>query len=335
MLAIHHERESYSEKWIQLCKEKKISYKIVNCYSTDIIQQLDNCDRLMWHWNQNDYKAQLFAKQFIFSIEKKGIKVFPNFNTCMMFDDKVGQKYLLEAIGAPLVKSYVFYDLASTLRWIETTTFPKVFKLRSGAGASNVFLLHNRFEAKKYAKQMFAKGMGFDRLHPLNERIWHFKRDQTLKSFFDISRGIGRVFVPNEVKKSQIIQKNYFYAQDFIPNNDSDIRIITIGDRAFAIKRMIRENDFRASGSGLIIYDPREIPKKCLEIAFDISERLQLQSAAFDFVFLEGAPLIIEMSYAFNQAVYRQCPGYWDKKLNWINRKFIPEYFILEDLIDV
>lgn len=39
-----------------------------------------------------------------------GIKSCPDENTCWHFDDKIGHKYLLEAIDAPLAPSYVFYN---------------------------------------------------------------------------------------------------------------------------------------------------------------------------------------------------------------------------------
>ena len=109
-LAIHHEEHSFSERWIKYCDNHKIAYKIVSCYDSDIIQQLDDCDGLMWHWNQNDHKAALFVRQLTLCLEKRGKKVFPDVNTGWHHDDKVGQKYLLEAIDAPLVKSFVFYS---------------------------------------------------------------------------------------------------------------------------------------------------------------------------------------------------------------------------------
>ncbi|MEA2017429.1 MAG: hypothetical protein U9N59_03180 [Campylobacterota bacterium] len=333
MIAIHHREDSFSDKWIEYCQVNNIKFKLVNCFSTDIMKEIKKCSVLLWHWHHNDYKAQLFARQFLISVEKMGLKVFPDTNTAWHFDDKVGQKYLFEAIDAPLIKSYVFYDLDTTLTWINETSFPKVFKLRGGAGASNVSLLRTKSDAIRQAKRAFGKGFTPSRFEALRERLWHFKRDKDLKSFLNLSRGIGRVFFPNKIKTSLQIEKNYFYAQDFIPNNDSDIRIIVIGKRAFAIKRMVRDGDFRASGSGNIVYEPSQIPKECLSIAFDVSKKLQIQSAAYDFVFLDDKPLIVEISYAFSQAGYLDCPGYWDEKLNWIEGSFTSEFFMIEDLI--
>ena len=71
---------------------------------------------------------------------------------------KLGQKYLLEAIGAPCIPSYVFYDKKDAIKWLNKTTFPKVFKLRGGASSVNVKLIKNRKQAIKIIRKSFTKG---------------------------------------------------------------------------------------------------------------------------------------------------------------------------------
>ena len=130
MIAIHNSSYGYHPRWITYCKKNGIPYKLVNCYDNNIINQLSDCNALMWHHHHSNAKQILFAKQFLFSLEQSGLTVFPNFRTSWHFDDKVGQKYLLEAIDAPLVPSYVFYSKEMASKWVEQTQFPKVFKLR-------------------------------------------------------------------------------------------------------------------------------------------------------------------------------------------------------------
>jgi hypothetical protein len=50
-------------------REKKIPYKIVNCYDSDIIKNLKDCDALMWHHNHANPRDFLFAKELLFSLE--------------------------------------------------------------------------------------------------------------------------------------------------------------------------------------------------------------------------------------------------------------------------
>src|SRR5690554_3906527 len=163
-IAIHHRPGSFSDRWIAYCEIQNISFKIVNCYESNIIEQLTDCDALLWHHHHGNYKDVLAAKPILFSLESAGINVFPDFRTVWHFDDKVAQKYLLEAINAPLVPSYVFYDKQEALQWANTTSYPKVFKLKGGAGSANVKLVKTYKEAKRLINKAFGKGFAqYDR----------------------------------------------------------------------------------------------------------------------------------------------------------------------------
>ncbi|GHA46235.1 hypothetical protein GCM10007103_29180 [Salinimicrobium marinum] len=333
-IAIHHSEGSFSGRWISYCQEKKIPYKIVNCYDTNINDQIKDCDILMWHYHHGNFKDVLFAKQLLFSMEQAGKKVFPNFNTSWHFDDKVGQKYLLEAVGAPLVSSYVFYEKKTAKVWVNQTSFPKVFKLRGGAGAQNVSLISDRKAALKKIKIAYGKGFSqFNRLSYFIDTINKYKA--RIVKFDKVIKSFGRLFIGTEFNKWKGKERGYFYIQDFIPNNNSDIRVIVIGKKAFAIKRLVRQGDFRASGSGKILYlDESTIDKRTLEIAFETSEKLNAQCIAYDFVFDENnKPLIVEISFGFASQAYDLCPGFWDNNLKWNKEKFVPQDWMVDVVI--
>ena len=110
----------------------------------------------------------------------------------------------------------------------------------------------------------------------------------------------------------------YACFQDFVPNNSFDIRVCVVGNKAFALKRFTRDGDFRASGSGNIVYDKQQIDERCVRIAFDVNKKLRTQSIAFDFVFDRNKqPLMVEMSYGFATKAYDTCEGYWTEDLVW------------------
>ena len=335
-IAIHDHPGSFSDRWITYCLENRIDFKKINCSDTDIINQLDDCDGLMWNWNQDDYKAELFARQLVRSLEKKGIKVFPDTNTSWHFDDKVGQKYLLEAIEAPFVKSYVFYSSQEALNWIEKTSFPKVFKLRGGAGSTNVSLVKTKKKATRLIKKAF--GSGFpprNRMSNLKDRFGVLQRDKNLAAVKKIVGGIGRLFIPTEFERFSHKQKGYIYFQDFIPNNYYDTRLVIIGNRCFGCRRYCRKNDFRASGSGLCAYHPELFDKKSIQYAFETARKLKTQSVAFDFVMLNNEPKIVEISYCFPmEGASDNCPGYWDSNLTWHDNSINLQSFMVEDFIN-
>jgi glutathione synthase/RimK-type ligase-like ATP-grasp enzyme len=248
----------------------------------------------------------------------------------------MAQKYLLEAVKAPLVKSYALFTKKEALKWIKRVNFPKVFKLKSGAGSFNVSLIGSRDEAKKYINKAFKKGfLATYRGALLKEKVWHFKRDKSIKSLFGILKGLFRYIFPNNAYKKLPREKNYLYAQDFIPNCDHDIRVFVIGDRAVTKKRIVRDGDFRASGSGKMSWDIGEEGKECVKIAFDITKRLKAQSLAFDFIKDRNEYKIVEISYSASPRGFPKSPGYWTKDLEWIEKSPIRvEYFIIEDFIE-
>lgn len=336
-IAIHHQAgdDSYSDKWIEYCQREGIDYDIVNCYDSNIIEQLKEFDALMWHWQHIDYRAKLFANSLIHSLDAIDFPVYPNLKTSWHFDDKLAQKYLLEAINAPLVESYAFFTKEEAMEWIEETTFPKVFKLRAGAGAFNVSLIKSKSEAIKYVNRAFKGGfLATYRGAILKEKIWHFKRDKSIKSLLNISKGLFRYFFPNEVYTKLPIERNYLYAQDFIPNCDHDIRVFVIGDRAVTKRRIVRDGDFRASGSGKMSWDIGEEGIECLKMAFEITEKLEVQSLAFDFIKDIDGYKIVEISYSASPRGFPKALGYWSRDLEWIEQRPIRvEYFIIEDFI--
>ncbi len=333
-IAIHQGEGYFTKLWIEYCENNNIDYTTVNCYDTYLLDSLEGCNALMWHHLNGNYKDHLIAKQILYSLEQSGKTVFPNFRTTWHFDDKVGQKYLLEAIGAPLVKSYVFYSKGDALDFIQTTSFPKVFKLRGGAGSANVKLIKSARQARGLVNKAFGRGFPvFDRLGYFKERFNKFRDGKD--TFLGVLKGLGRLFIP--LKDINMIhrEKGYVYFQDFIPNNISDTRIIVIDNKAFAIKRLVRKNDFRASGSGSIVYSKSEIDIRCVKIAFETSAKLQSQCMTYDFVFdQDNSPLIVEISYGFSPSGYFDCPGYWDIDCKWYEGEFNPYGWMVELVIN-
>lgn len=333
-LAIHHNKGSFSDRWIEYCDNHQIPYRLLNCLETDILQNLSSADGLLWHWHHQDDRAQLAARHILKAAEMMGLAVFPNTATCWHFDDKVAQKYLLEAIGAPLVQTYVFYDLENALQWIDDTSFPKVFKLRKGAGSANVRLVATRDEARVLAKQAFSDGF-----KPVPE-YWNDagKRYRTARRSGDLMAVLKRMpstlVKIRQMNRKMARERGYLYIQDFVPNNQFDTRVTVIGNRAFAFTRKVRPGDFRASGSGDIDYDLQKIRPQCIQTAFDIARKSGSQSMAFDFVLAPGdQPMIVEVSYCYDSTAVYRCEGHWDRQLKWHSGHMWPQDAILADLL--
>jgi glutathione synthase/RimK-type ligase-like ATP-grasp enzyme len=332
-LAIHKSEAGFHPRWVAYCESNGVAYKRVDCHASDIITQLSDCDGLMWHHGQMNTRDLIVAKAVLSSLEHAGFPVFPDWRTAWHFDDKVAQKYLLEAIDAPLVPTWVFLDECSAMDWIHTTSFPKVFKLRGGAGSVNVRLVHGPDEARRLVRRAFRAGFAnYDAVGSLKER-WRKVRLGKAPAW-EVAKGLARFLRPPAFADVLGRERGYAYFQEFLPNNDSDTRIIVIGDKAFALKRYVRANDFRASGSGHFGYERELFDDRCVEIAFETTRRLGAQCVAYDFVFDgDGAPWLVEISYGFVKEVYDPCTGYWDASLRWHAGPFDPQGWMVEVLL--
>ncbi|MEF9477433.1 hypothetical protein OWR28_06570 [Chryseobacterium sp. 1B4] len=121
------------------------------------------------------------------------------------------------------------------------------------------------------------------------------------------------------------------YFQEFIPGLKYDIRLIVIGDKCYYLKRNTRDNDFRASGSGMLEFTPGDFNLEAVDIAFKTAQKLNMVSVAYDFIFdSEDKPLMVEISYGFQPFVYDRCQGFYDAELKWHEDKVNLEYEIVQ-----
>jgi len=322
----------FLKRYEDILDYNKIDHLRLDASEPQFWQQVSQLDLFIYNWISIDNERQI-ALTIIPIIEKiMGIDCYPNMDACWCYDDKIREYFLLKQKGFPIVESWVFWDKKLALEWIKTAELPVVFKLKSGAASSNVVLVKNKASARKLIRKMFGRGIKSRRI-PL--------ADSTGRKDFNLYKTIHRWGgnVLRKIRQEDISShwkrhKNYVLFQRFLPNNDFDTRVTVIGDRAFAIRRFTRKNDFRASGSGKIDYDPHKIGMKCIEIAFEISKAMGFQSMAYDFLYDEnGEPQFCEISYTYVDTVIYNCPGFFDSQLNWHQGHYWPQYFNLIDAL--
>lgn len=317
---------------------KILEYNNLECLrlsvsESDFWEKLSKISYFIFRWGHRDSDSQM-ARIIMPIIENVfEIKCFPSQATCWHYDDKIRQHYLLNSYRFPIVKTWVFWDKISALKFIETASFPLVFKLKGGAGSSNVVLIEKWRHANKLINKMFSKGIVSYEI-PIPNNLSYLRnviKLYGLRRYIAFKRGrLG----PDSIKPYWQIHRDYVLFQEFLPGNKFDVRITIIGNRAFAFVRYVRPHDFRASGSGNIDYDVNKIDMRCIEIAFDISEKMKFQSMCYDFIFDQNKnPKIAEISYTFVDSAVYNCPGYFDKELNWHEGHYWPQFCHLSDLI--
>lgn len=323
--------DAFVIRFLEIAQKKGISFRLVDISKESKIF-FEEDEVIIFRWLHTDAHHQL-ARTLIplweFHLKRK---VFPDWNTCWHFDDKISQYLLCKAHNLPYVESWIFWNKAEALDWARSATYPVVFKLKGGAGSSNVVLVKTEAEATKLIKAMFGKGVRQWHI-PSANNVW-LHPSSIIKTVKWHLLDLVRWFRGEDPMEGYLVHKNYALFQRFLPGNDFDTRITVIGDRAFAFRRMNRKGDFRSSGSGRIDYDQSQIDKRCLEIAFKVSAELKFQSMAYDFLKNEkGEVEFCEMSYTYDDVAIYNCPGYWTRDLCFVKDHIWPQEIIVNELL--
>jgi hypothetical protein len=287
----------------------------------------------MWRWAHFGGMARI-ARRLLPVLERElRMPVYPDQNTCWYYDDKIAQSYLLEAAGVPIPRTWVWYDADAACDWASTASYPLVLKLAAGAASANVRLVRSSDEARWWIERLFSmvvRTLDPSEFKPLGLRAR--------------VRHAGRVLLRGEPKRMKDNgyepQTGYVLFQEFLPNNPFDTRVTAIGNRAFAIRRFNRANDFRASGSGMFDLDPHKIDHEFVRLAFSAAHRLKSCSCAIDGLYRNGYCVISEVSYTYVSSVVYDCPGHWQLNgspesgtLTWIAGHMWPEEAQVSDFL--
>ncbi|MFA5973139.1 MAG: hypothetical protein WC780_12370 [Lentimicrobiaceae bacterium] len=329
---------SYSEKYEELLIQNQISYVLINPNSGSLLEDLKKCSHLLFRHSQGDTDKILYESIFNIAQNIFNIKCWPNYETYWPYEDKIKEYYLLKSFDFPIIDSTIFWNYDQADIFIKKATFPVVAKLPKGASSSNVVIVNSINEGKKIINQVFNRGVKTSGLKNRSNlvsfsNIGLYKYFKTILKTFIINNGILKD--RGDYPEWQI-QKDSILFQKYLPDNSFDTRVTVIGNRAFAFRRFVRKNDFRASGSGNFNLDPDQIDIRCVEIAFSISKKLNFNTMAYDFIYNEDKiPFINEISYCFVDWVVQSCPGFWDENLVWHEGKNWPQYYQLSDYLAI
>lgn len=325
--------QSFSNRWQQLAAEAGHNVVIVDAYDENLFSSLSGCDGFMWYfWNTPSNSD--FGKRLILSIHQgMGLPTFPNWQTSWFFEDKHAQSYLLNAADVPSPKTRVFWDARKARDFAENAEYPMVVKLAFGIVSANVRLVKDRKEACYLIDRMFHDGMSY-----LPETLAPSRFARTSDRISNATRSILGRHLKGHYGVAPI-QRGSILFQEFLPDNRFDVRVTVIGSRAFAFRRMNRPGDFRASGSGLIDWDPTQIDMRAINLSFQVAQHLNTQVLALDILQKAGELVVAEISYYYEAWAVHECPGHWQMvkssgEIEWVEGKMRPDDAIFEDFIE-
>ncbi|MDB9153762.1 ATP-grasp domain-containing protein [Parabacteroides distasonis] len=329
---------NYANFWAEYAEKECLQYEIVDLLAEENpINVLKHYDCLLWHFDNYNYEEMLEARSILYTAKKIGLNIFPNFNEAWHFDDKIAQMYLLQSINAPIPESQVFYDFGSLKTSIKNgmISFPIVAKLRTGSGSHNVKLIKTKSQLLQYGRKMFGRGF-----KPAPSLI--YKTSSNIRSSHDwVTFKAKAKRIPEFLRtlsnaKKFPREKGYVYLQEFIPNDNFDMKVVILGDKCTGFYRPVRSHDFRASGGGQFVDDPSIFTEQIIRSAFAVADALKMRCVGFDYVIdtRTGEGKIIEMSYGFAHNVMG-AGGYFDRNCIWHDEPISGPVEIIKMMLNV
>ncbi|WP_460217914.1 ATP-grasp domain-containing protein [Psychroserpens sp. MEBiC05023] len=250
--------------------------------------------------NKEYYK--LYIEDIVLGLEALGAKVLPNFIYLKSHHNKVFMEILRDVQNfEPLnnIETQKFGTLEEFQRHFKKKEDNVVVKMASGASSLGVFL-----------------GKGYDDL--LNKiktasKSFHFKEDvkEKLRQFKH------KDYIP--VSK----YRNKFITQNFIPNLMNDWKVLVYHDKYYIVERPVKENDFRASGSGKEKYlfgTKANIPEGIFDYAKSIYDKFNSPMLSLDIAYANSQFYTLEFQFTgFGSSGQQLSDNYFvNKDMQWV-----------------
>jgi len=307
LIAVGRDGDGWHDRFLEALGRRAetfpgLSWRSVAIDSSGWLEDLEGCDAVLWKPGHMGAVLASHVKERIFLMERVlGLRVMPSLDTAWHFESKIAQHFLLEASGLPTPRTFVSFDPDEALAAASAWEGPAVVKESHGAASRGVRLVEGGAPLRRHVEKCF------------RNLLW--------------ASGSGRSSMPSRVLGS--IGSRWFWSmlggrlagrgelfepvlwQEYVEGNDRDLRVTVVGDRyAAAFWRRNRPGDFRASGSGMIEHS-EDFPASALELCARASSELRFDSMAYDVVFRDGAPLILEMSFGYLDSAVHDCPGHF------------------------
>lgn len=239
------------------------------------------------------YKS--YVEDIIYALELKGVKLIPSYKLLKAHHNKVFMEMLRDISynkDIKKIKSNYFGTKEEFLQFQNTIKYPAVIKSAAGASSLGVKKLESSESSKKIV----------DKISRSKNLLYEFK---------DYLRSLRHKGYKKESKN-----RNKFIVQNLLPGLTKDWKILIFWDKYFILERSAKENDFRASGSGIIKY-PEIIPEGIFDFAKKIFEEFDQPYFALDIGF-DGQDFVLIEFQALNFGTHTldTAPFYYKKENN-------------------
>jgi glutathione synthase/RimK-type ligase-like ATP-grasp enzyme len=233
----------YWTRFERFLKANELPYEIYDIHRSDWVERAENFDVVIWR--PISFPAELEeARRKIYLLEKElGKLCFPDYDTLLLYEDKIMQYERLRQHGLPAIDSFISHSYEEATAVADQLTYPLVSKIVTGSASIGVELVTTPRQAKRIIRAAFSY----------------------------TGRWVGWPYVR---------QKDYVFFQAFAKNEGYDLRIMVSGNHLNGFYRDTPPGDFRASGMALL--REGELPQEALRLAWETTQKLNQITLAVD-----------------------------------------------------
>jgi len=264
-----------------------------------------------------------FIEDVVYGLKEAGARLIPDASFLRANNNKVFMEILrqtklprnLQTITSQFFGTYDELDQALKAQEI---SFPCVIKKAVGAMSRGVFLARNENELRQQIKKISHKV-------PLKVKLKERGRKYKHKGYKPESNYQGK-----------------FIIQPFIPGLKNDWKVLIYGEKYFVLKRNIRENDFRASGSGFKYSSgsQADFPINELKLIRNFYWKLNVPNLSVDFGYDGKKGYIFEFQAIYfgtsthykSKDYYEYIDGSWHLKENDMDQEQVYVHSIVQYL---
>ncbi|MCF7906878.1 hypothetical protein K9K85_01180 [Patescibacteria group bacterium] len=267
------------DKFAHLLKESGIEIEILK-FSEINFQKINFNNKIVLYSSCEVGKYKDYIEDILLGIKKQGGVLVPNFYLFRAHHNKCFQEIYKKILNFGNLQGKSFGSFKEFSENILKFKFPLVLKIPDGSGSKKVCLLENHKQAKKKSKQISSI---FDSL---------FK-----KTFFSARAVLAYLMGIRDKERIYRNNTNKFVIQEYVPGLQNDWKILIYSNHYYALKRGVKKNDFRASGSYKFTYETP--PENLLNFCHKINETIKSPYLSLDVAIKKDKCYLIEF-----QALY-------------------------------
>ena len=210
-----------------------------------------------------------YIQDILLFIERSGGILVPHFHSFVCHENKMLQELEKRRLNISSPKSYFVGTYEEGISYLKNAIFPMVGKRSKGFGGKSVVKINNFAQGQRFLKHNLSEGISLN----FEYMKWLYKKIRFKKLY---PKYHGKVIL-----------------QEMVQGLDHDWKILVFGNQCYALKRFVKNNDFRASGSGKFDYDA--VPSdNILNFALEVTRRLNLPFASLDIIEKNGQCILVE-----------------------------------------